>query len=242
MMKRIIIPGVIFLLAGLITSVSGQTYPFELPKLAYGYNSLEPVIDARTMEIHYSKHHASYVKNLNNALKGTKYEGYSLNELMLHAGELGDAVRNNGGGHYNHALFWNILSIDKPFNPQSEVGKEVIETFGSIDSLKKILSNAGATRFGSGWAWLYVTPGKKLAVSSTPNQDNPIMDVSKERGIPVLGIDVWEHAYYLKYQNRRGDYLSAILDVINWEVVNKNYVDALNSPLLIKVSHSSHRE
>ena len=230
--KQCIIAGIIFLLMGFTTALFAQNYPFELPKLSYGYNALEPVIDVQTMEIHYSKHHAAYVKNLNNALKGTKHEGYSLDDLMLYASEFGDAVRNNGGGHYNHAMFWNVLSLNSPFNAQSEVGKAVTGSFGSLDSLKKLLNKAGATRFGSGWAWLYVTTDKRLAVCSSPNQDNPIMDVSPERGIPILGIDVWEHAYYLKYQNKRGDYLSAILSAINWEVVNKNYQEALNSPLL----------
>ncbi len=226
---------VIAFLVGFSSILSAQGYPFELPKLPYAYNALEPVVDAATMEIHYSKHHAAYVKNLNTALKGSKYEAYSLDELMLHAGEAGDALRNNAGGHYNHSLFWNILSLNNPFNAQSEVGKEVIRTFGSLDSLKQLLNKAGATRFGSGWAWLYVTTGKKLAVCSSPNQDNPIMDVSPVRGIPILCIDVWEHAYYLKYQNKRSDYLAAILNAINWDAVNKNYTEALVSPLLKKI-------
>jgi superoxide dismutase len=232
----------VILFMGLSPLLSGQNYPFELPKLPYSYNSLEPAIDAQTMEIHYSKHHAAYVKNLNNALKGSKQEDYTLDELMLYAGELDPAIRNNAGGHYNHSMFWNILSLNSPFNPQSEVGKAVIATFGSPDSLKKLLSKAGATRFGSGWAWLYVTTDKKLAVCSSPNQDNPIMDVSPERGIPVLGIDVWEHAYYLKYQNKRGDYLTAILNAINWEAVNKNYTEALVSPLLVTIEKESWTE
>jgi Fe-Mn family superoxide dismutase len=158
---------------------------------------------------------------------------------MLHAGEYGDAVRNNAGGHFNHALYWNTLSLNNPFDPQNEVGKAVMTTFGSLDSLKKLLNKAGATRFGSGWAWLYVTTDKRLAVCSSPNQDNPIMDVSPERGIPILAIDVWEHAYYLKYQNKRGDYLSAILNAINWEAVNKNYTEALNSEVLKKIKSKS---
>jgi superoxide dismutase len=219
-------------LSGLGFISKAQNYPFELPQLPYTYNALEPAIDAATMEIHYSKHHAAYVKNLNSALQGTENEKYSLDELMLYAGEFGDAVRNNAGGHYNHSLFWKILSLSSPYDPQNEVGKAVTATFGSLDSLKKLLNKAGATRFGSGWAWLYVTPDKKLAVSSSPNQDNPIMDISPERGIPVLCIDVWEHAYYLKYQNKRGDYLTAVLNAINWEAVNNNYKDALTSPLL----------
>jgi superoxide dismutase len=226
-------------LVGFSSILSAQNYPFELPKLPYAYNALEPAIDAATMEIHYSKHHAAYVKNLNAALKGTKNESYTLDELMLYAGEFGDVVRNNAGGHYNHSMFWNTLSLSSPFNPQSEVGKAVIATFGSPDSLKKLLNKAGATRFGSGWAWLYVTTDKKLAVCSSPNQDNPIMDVSPERGIPILGIDVWEHAYYLKYQNKRGDYLAALLNAINWEAVNKNYTEALVSPLLKTIEKES---
>jgi Fe-Mn family superoxide dismutase len=219
-------------IAGFGATLHAQNYPFELPKLPYAYNALEPAIDAATMEIHYSKHHAAYVKNLNGALKGSKYESYTLNELMLHAGELSEVIRNNAGGHYNHSLYWAVLSLNSPFNAQNDVGKAVIATFGSVDSLKKLLNKAGATRFGSGWAWLYLTTDKKLAVCSSPNQDNPIMDVSPERGIPILAIDVWEHAYYLKYQNKRGDYLSAILNALNWDAVNKNYIDALSSPLL----------
>jgi superoxide dismutase, Fe-Mn family len=221
----------IFLL-GFTSILTAQNYPFELPKLPYAFNALEPVVDAQTMEIHYSKHHATYVKNLNNAVKGSKYEGYSLENLMLHASEAGEAIHNNAGGHFNHSMYWSILSLKSPFNPNSEVGKAVTGTFGSPDSLKKLLNKAGLTRFGSGWAWLYVTTDKKLAVCSSPNQDNPLMDVSPERGIPILCIDVWEHAYYLKYQNKRADYLSAILEAINWEVVNKNYTEALASPLL----------
>ncbi len=230
---------IVIFIVGFAGILSAQNYPFELPKLPYTFNALEPVVDAQTMEIHYSKHHAAYVKNLNNAVKGSKFEGYSLDELMLYASEVGDAIHNNAGGHYNHSMFWNILSLNNPFNAQSEVGKAVIATFGSPDSLKKLLNKAGATRFGSGWAWLYVTTDKKLAVCSSPNQDNPIMDVSPERGIPVLCIDVWEHAYYLKYQNKRGDYLAAVLNVINWDAVNKNYIDALASPLLVTIEKES---
>jgi superoxide dismutase, Fe-Mn family len=237
--KRMIITVIAVLVAGYTSIVSAQKYPYELPKLPYEYNALDPVIDAQTIEIHYSKHHATYVKNLNNAVKGTKYEGYLLDDLMLHAGEYGDAVRNNAGGHFNHALYWNSLSLNNPFDPHNEVGKAVMTTFGSLDSLKKLLNKAGATRFGSGWAWLYVTTDKRLAVCSSPNQDNPIMDVSPERGIPILAIDVWEHAYYLKYQNKRGDYLSAILNAINWEAVNKNYTEALNSEVLKKIKSKS---
>ncbi len=233
--KSVVIATIVILLAGMVNRLPAQGYPFELPKLPYGYNALEPVIDAQTMEIHYAKHHANYVKNLNNALKGTEIEKIPLEGLLLYAGEYGDPIRNNAGGHYNHSLYWNTLGLNSPFDAQNAVGKAVMATFGTPDSLKKLLNKAGATRFGSGWAWLYVTPEKKLAVCSSPNQDNPIMDVSPERGIPILAIDVWEHAYYLKYQNKRGDYLSAVTGAINWEAVNKNYTDALANPLLKRI-------
>lgn len=225
---------VLFAFTGLFShTLQAQTAePFSLPKLPYAYNALEPYIDAQTMEIHYSRHHNAYVTNLNRAVKGTRYEKMDIRDMLLRAGQAGDAIRNNGGGHYNHTLFWEILGMNKPFNPQSELGKAVIATFGSYDSLRTALNNAGATRFGSGWAWLYLTPEKKLAVCSSPNQDNPIMDVSPQRGIPVLGIDVWEHAYYLKYQNRRGDYLGAIWNVINWEAVDAKYIVALQDPFM----------
>ncbi len=226
----------ITLFFGLSAPIYAQNYPFKLPELPYAYNALEPVIDAQTMEIHYSRHHAAYVKNLNNAVIGSKYESYSMEDLMLKAGDCGNAIRNNAGGVFNHSLFWDILSLNSPFDPQSEIGKSVITTFGSLDSLKILLTKAGATRFGSGWAWLYLTPDKKLAVCSSPNQDNPIMNISPERGIPILGIDVWEHAYYLKYQNKRGDYLAAILGAINWAAVNQKYKEALDSKLLKKIN------
>lgn len=206
--------------------------PFSLPKLDYAYNALEPYVDAQTMEIHHSKHHQAYVNNLNKAVKGSKYEKLAIEDILLRAGSAGDAIRNNGGGHYNHSHFWKILGTGSKFEPNSEVGKAITQTFVNLDSLRTLMNQAGATRFGSGWAWLYLTPDKKLAVCSSPNQDNPIMDVSPQRGIPVLGIDVWEHAYYLKYQNKRGDYLGAIWSVINWQQVNQNYKDAINSPLL----------
>lgn len=234
------------LFAGILSvaalNLQAQKYPFELPKLPYAYNALEPAIDARTMEIHYSKHHAAYVSNLNAAVKGTEDEGYSLDDMMLYASEFSAAIRNNAGGHYNHTLFWNILGKNKPFSASGEAGKAIIKVFGSQDSLKKLMSKAGAARFGSGWAWLYVTPEKQLAVCSSPNQDNPIMDVSENRGIPILGIDVWEHAYYLKYQNRRGDYLDAVWAVINWEAVNKNYAAALASPMLLTIERDTWKE
>ncbi len=209
--------------------------PFELPKLAYAYNALEPSIDAMTMEIHHSRHHQAYVTNLNKAIAGTTAEKLALTDLLLTAGRRGDAVRNNGGGHYNHTLFWEILSPNAVKAPAGALMQAITAQYGSLDSLKTALNQAASTRFGSGWAWLIVTVGKKLLICSSPNQDNPIMDVSKERGIPILGIDVWEHAYYLKYQNKRGDYLGAIWNVIDWAAISRKYDEALNDPLLKKI-------
>lgn len=207
--------------------------PFSLSPLGYSYDALEPYIDAQTMEIHYSKHHQAYLNNLNKAVAGTKAEKVPLEELLVAAEKRGNAIRNNGGGHYNHTLFWNILSPAGNKLPEGKLASDIATTFISLDSLKKLMNAGAATRFGSGWVWLYVTPEKKLAVASTPNQDNPIMDAAKEnRGIPILGIDVWEHAYYLKYQNKRGDYLGAIWNVIDWKKVGQNYESALKSPLL----------
>lgn len=206
--------------------------PFILPLMPYNYDALEPFIDAKTMEIHHSKHHQAYVTNLNKALAGTKFEAMPLTDIMLRAERAGAAIRNNAGGHYNHSLFWSILGKGADFNPNSKVGQAIIADLGGLDSLQKMLNKEASTRFGSGWAWLYLTPDKKLAVCSSPNQDNPIMDVSTYRGIPIMGIDVWEHAYYLKYQNKRGDYLAAIWNVINWNQVNENYMNALNDDLL----------
>jgi len=209
------------------TAFFDQKPPFTQEPLPYAYNALEPVVDSLTMVIHYTKHHAGYVKNLNEAVKGTPYADWTLVALVSKASKTTDAIRNNAGGHFNHTLFWAILATDKPFSPESEIGKAVVGEFGSVDNLKTELKKAGATRFGSGWAWLILTPEKRLVVTSTPNQDNPLMDVAEVRGIPLLGIDVWEHAYYLKYQNRRGDYLAGLIDAINWEVVNDNYKKAL---------------
>lgn len=204
-----------------------------LPPLTYSYDALEPYIDAQTMEIHYTKHHQGYVNNLNKAIGGTKAENIPLEELLIGAERRGTAIRNNGGGHYNHTLFWSILAPNSVKAPKGKLADEIKNTFTSLDSLKTLLNNGAATRFGSGWVWLYVTPQKKLAVISSPNQDNPIMDVMGDyRGIPILGIDVWEHAYYLKYQNKRGDYLGAIWNVIDWDAVNRHYEKALISPLL----------
>jgi superoxide dismutase len=226
--------------AMLLTLTSATAQGHTMPTLKYAYNALEPYIDAQTMEIHYSRHHQAYVTNLNKALAGTKAESLAIGDLLIAAERRGAAIRNNGGGHYNHALFWNILSPEPQKIPQGKLAMEITNTFTSLDSLKKLLNNGATTRFGSGWVWLYVTPEKKLAVISSPNQDNPIMDVSgPNRGIPILGIDVWEHAYYLKYQNKRGDYLGAIWNVIDWAAVNKNYEDALASPLLKAIEKDS---
>lgn len=198
---------------------------FELPKLPYDFNALEPHIDARTMEIHHGKHHNAYVTNLNNAIAGTDMESKSLEELMKIAGS-NTAVRNNGGGHYNHTLFWNIMSPNGGGQPTGELAAAIDAKFGSFDACKDEFSKAAATRFGSGWAWLVVDANKQLAVSSTPNQDNPLMDVAEVKGTPILGIDVWEHAYYLHYQNRRPDYVGAFWNVINWDEVSKRYAAA----------------
>ncbi len=197
----------------------------SLPALPYDFGALEPHIDAQTMQIHHGKHHQAYVDNLNKALAGTDGEGKSLEELIANISKYPAAVRNNGGGHFNHSLFWTILSPNGG-QPSGDLAKAIDDTFGSLDGLKEKVNAAGATRFGSGWAWLIVKDGK-LEVTSTPNQDNPLMDVVEVKGTPILGIDVWEHAYYLKYQNKRPDYLAAVWNVINWEEVGKRYQAAL---------------
>lgn len=217
----------------LISSQSVFAQGHTMPALKYPYAALEPYIDAQTMEIHFSKHHQAYLTNLNKALAGTKAEKLSISDLLLAAERRGAAIRNNGGGHYNHTLFWDILSPDPAKTPSGQLAAEINKTFTSLDSLKKLMNAGALSRFGSGWVWLYVKPDKSLAVSTTANQDNPIMDAAgKDRGIPVLGIDVWEHAYYLKYQNKRGDYLGAIWNVIDWNAVNTNYENAIKDPLL----------
>lgn len=195
---------------------------FELPKLTYAYNALEPHIDARTMEIHHTKHHQAYVTNLNNALAGTDAEKLSIEEICKHISKYPVAVRNNGGGHYNHSMFWTLMAPNAGGQPTGDLAKAIDTAFGSFDEFKKQFATAGATRFGSGWAWLILKDGK-LVVSSTPNQDNPLMDVAEVKGTPILGIDVWEHAYYLNYQNRRPDYIAAFWNVINWNEVDRLY-------------------
>ncbi|MCH6236104.1 superoxide dismutase [Cognataquiflexum rubidum] len=198
---------------------------FELPKLPYDFNALEPHIDTKTMEIHHGKHHNAYVTNLNNAIAGTDLENKSIEELMKVAGS-NAAVRNNGGGHYNHSLFWTIMKPNGGGNPTGEIGAAIDAKFGSFDKFKEEFAKAAATRFGSGWAWLCVDTKKELCVCSSPNQDNPLMDVSECPGTPILGLDVWEHAYYLNYQNRRPDYVAAFWNVVNWEEVSKRYAAA----------------
>jgi Fe-Mn family superoxide dismutase len=195
---------------------------FELPALPYATDALEPHFDKMTMEIHHGKHHNAYVTNLNNAVSGTDLEGKSLEELMKNVSKHPVAVRNNGGGHYNHSMFWKILTPNGSGKPSGELADAINSTFGSFDAFKDEFSKAAATRFGSGWAWLIVNGGK-LAVTSTPNQDNPLMDVAEKQGTPILGLDVWEHAYYLKYQNRRPDYVASFWNVINWDEVSKRY-------------------
>lgn len=195
---------------------------FKLPDLKYDYNALEPYIDARTMEIHHSKHHGGYTSKLNAALEGSALADLSIEKLLAGAGSHGAAIRNNGGGYYNHNLFWEIMSPAGEGRPEGEVLEAINDAFGSFEEFRSQFSDAAANRFGSGWAWLVKTDGR-LVVTSTPNQDNPLMDVAEVKGLPVLGLDVWEHAYYLKYQNRRPEYIEAFWNVINWAEVNKRF-------------------
>lgn len=198
---------------------------FTLPALPYAFDALEPHIDAKTMEIHHGKHHNAYVTNLNAAVTGTEWENKSLEELMANISKLSAAVRNNGGGHWNHSFFWQIMGPNAGGNPTGAVAGAIDTAFGSFDNFKTEFAKAGTTRFGSGWAWL-VANGGKLSITSTPNQDNPLMDIAEVKGTPILGIDVWEHAYYLHYQNRRPDYITAFFNVINWDEVNKRLAAA----------------
>jgi Fe-Mn family superoxide dismutase len=200
---------------------------FELKALPYANNALEPHIDAMTMEIHHDRHHNAYVTNLNAAIKDTEWDSKTIEEILSNISKVPAAVRNNVGGHFNHDLFWSIMGPNAGGNPTGDLAAAIDKTFGSFDELKKQVSAAGATRFGSGWAWLIVKADKTLAVCSTPNQDNPLMDIAEVKGTPILGIDVWEHAYYLKYQNKRPDYLAAIWNVINWTAVAERYAKAV---------------
>ncbi len=196
---------------------------FELPKLKYSFDALEPHIDAKTMEVHHDKHHAGYTKKLNDAIEGTDHEGKTIENILKNLDKSEAAIRNNGGGYYNHNLFWEIMSPNGGGKPEGELEEAIDSTFGSFESFKDKFSEAAATQFGSGWAWLCVHEGGKLEVCSTPNQDNPLMPHTGCGGTPVLGLDVWEHAYYLKYQNKRPEYIDAFFEVIDWKEVSSRY-------------------
>ncbi|MBX9853743.1 MAG: superoxide dismutase [Cytophagaceae bacterium] len=198
---------------------------FELPALPYPSDALEPHFDKATMEIHHGKHHQAYVTNLNKAIEGTEWEKKSIEEILKNISKLAPAVRNNGGGHYNHSLFWTLLSAKGGGKPSGELAAAIDKKWGTFDKFKEEFANAGVTRFGSGWAWLIVANGN-LEICSTPNQDNPLMDIAEKKGTPILGLDVWEHAYYLKYQNKRPDYIAAWWNVVNWEAANKRFTSA----------------
>jgi superoxide dismutase, Fe-Mn family len=219
---------VLFLLT-IIFSLQAVQAQFVQAPLPYPYAALEPHLDAKTMEIHYSRHHAAYVKNLNTALEA---EGKSSQKDMIailnNISTYSPTVRNNGGGHFNHDLFWSVLTPNQNTQPSKELSAAISSGFGSMDEFKATFNKKALSVFGSGWAWLIVTPDGKLKITATPNQDNPLMDVVADKGIPILGIDVWEHAYYLNYQNKRADYLTAIWNVINWDEVNRRYTLALN--------------
>jgi Fe-Mn family superoxide dismutase len=199
---------------------------FELPALAYATDALEPHIDKMTMEIHHGKHHQAYVDNLNKALAGTDGEKMSIEDIIKNISKYPMAVRNNGGGHFNHTLYWSTMSPNGGGAPSGELAKAIDAAFGSFDEFKKKFAEAGMTRFGSGWSWLSVAADGKLQVSSTPNQDNPLMDIAEVKGTPILGMDVWEHAYYLKYQNKRADYIGAFMNVVNWDAVSELFAKA----------------
>jgi len=200
---------------------------FELPKLNYDFSALEPHIDAKTMEIHHGKHHHAYVGKLNDAIAGTELEGQSIEQLMSNVSKHSAAVRNNGGGHFNHTLFWSVMSPNGGGEPTGKLAEAINKTFGSFEEFKTQFASAAATRFGSGWAWL-VVHDNNLVVTSTPNQDNPTMDIAEVKGTPILGLDVWEHAYYLNYQNRRPDYIGAFWNVVDWNVVGQLFEQATN--------------
>ena len=199
---------------------------FELPALSYATDALEPHIDKATMEIHHGKHHQAYVDNLNKALLGTDGEKQSIDDIQKNVSKYPMPVRNNGGGHFNHTLYWSVMGPNAGGAPSGDLAKAIDEAFGSFDEFKKKFAEAGTTRFGSGWAWLSVSSDGKVQVSSTPNQDNPLMDVAEVKGTPILGMDVWEHAYYLKYQNKRPDYIAAFWNVVDWNAVADRYAKA----------------
>lgn len=200
---------------------------YQLPTLPFEYDALEPFIDARTMEIHHSRHHQGYVNKLNKALEGTEFKNTSIEKILANASNLPDAIRNNGGGHYNHNLYWEILSPNNKDKPGGALANAIDNSFHSFESFKDIFSKVAASRFGSGWAWLVITRHtNELAITSTPNQDNPLMDIADIQGIPILGLDVWEHAYYLNYQNNRSDYIDAFWNIVDWEAVEENFTEA----------------
>tara|TARA_Y100001933_G_C18920513_1_gene530821 strand:- start:172 stop:783 length:612 start_codon:yes stop_codon:yes gene_type:complete len=201
---------------------------YKLPELPYSYDALEPHFDAATMEIHHSKHHQGYTNKLNAALEEAGLTDKNIEDLFGTTSKLSTGIRNNGGGFYNHSLFWSVLSPNEGGEPKGKVAEAIQETFGSFDAFKDTFNNAAATRFGSGWAWLIVDENKKLKVTSTPNQDNPLMDVATDNGTPILGLDVWEHAYYLNYQNKRPDYIQAFWNIVNWDEVEKRYLAAIS--------------
>jgi len=198
----------------------------QFEALPYAYDALEPHIDAKTMEIHYSKHHRGYFNNLVQAVEGTALAGKTVEEILADISKWPEAVRNNAGGHYNHTLFWKVMSPNGGGKPTGQLAKQIDATFGSFEKFQEVFKQAAATRFGSGWAWLVVAPDGTLFVSSTPNQDNPLMDLVDKKGTPILGIDVWEHAYYLKYQNLRGAYIDAFWNVVNWKEVSRRFAEA----------------
>ena len=217
--------------AGLAVAAFGQEAPapaaLEFEPLPYAFDALEPYIDAQTMEIHYSRHHQGYFNNLVKAVAGTDMEGKPLEDLFTRMSQLPVSVRNNGGGHWNHTLFWKVMSPDGGGMPEGELGEAIEASFGSFDAFKAQFGAAAATRFGSGWAWLCMNADGSLFITSTPNQDNPLMDVADRQGTPIFGLDVWEHAYYLKYQNQRGSYVEAFWNVVNWPEVAARYAAAL---------------
>ena len=202
---------------------------FEFKPLPFEYDALEPFVDKQTLEIHYGKHHKAYYDNFLNAIKGTVMETMEITDIFKNISKYPGAVRNNGGGYYNHTFYWEGMKAKGGVPPTRKLLEAIVQTFGSLDEFKKQFSEAGKTRFGSGWAWLGIDDKAKLFICSTPNQDNPLMDIADKKGIPLLTMDVWEHAYYLKYQNRRPDYIEAFMSLINWEVVNTRYEDALEA-------------
>ncbi len=209
-----------------IINLSIEIMAFQLPALAYATDALEPHIDKMTMEIHHGKHHQAYVDNVNKALAGTEGENHKIEDLMKSISKYPMPVRNNGGGHFNHTLYWSIMSPNGGGAPAGDLAKAIDAAFGSFEEFKKKFAEAGMTRFGSGWSWLSISSDGKLQVSSTPNQDNPLMDIAEVKGTPILGMDVWEHAYYLKYQNKRADYVAAFMNVVNWDAVADRFEKA----------------